>query len=239
MIVETIKHVCTGCGSEDIVKNGKNRYGKQQFKCKACGKQAVLQPNVKYSETRKAEILAAYQERPSMRGISRIYGVSRQTLATWLKKKACECDLKESLVAAQPDDVLELDEVWSFVMKKTRKRWLWTAMCRRTRQIVAFVIGDRSAKTCTKLWKRIAERYKRCHSFSDLWEAYRKVFSKDTHTSVPKQVGETCHMERFNNTLRQRLARYVRRTLSFSKSDYMHHVVTKCFIITYNRQCVS
>ena len=82
-------HVCTGCGSEDIVKNGKNRYGKQQFKCKACGKQAVLQPSVKYSETRKAEILAAYQERPSMRGISRVYGVSRQTLATWLKKSLC------------------------------------------------------------------------------------------------------------------------------------------------------
>jgi hypothetical protein len=33
--------------------------------------------------------------------------------------------------------------IWSFVQKKEQKRWLWTAMCRRTRQIVAFVIGDR------------------------------------------------------------------------------------------------
>ena len=143
------------------------------------------------------------------------------------------------MVAAQPDDVLELDEVWSFVMKKTRKRWLWTAMCRRTRQIVAFVIGNRSAKTCAKLWAKLPEAYQRCHSFSDLWEAYRKVFPQDTHQSVPKQAGQTCHIERFNNTLRQRLARYVRRTLSFSKSDAMHHVVTKYFIVNYNLQCVS
>ena len=170
MIVETIRHVCTGCGSEDIVKNGKNRYGKQQFKCKACGKQAVLQLSVKYIETRKAEILAAYQERASMHGISRIYGVSRQILASWLKK-ASACNLKDSLVAAQPDDVLELDEGWSFVSKKSCKPWLWTAMCCRGRQIVGFVISDRSARTCVKLWKRIAERYKLCPSFSDLWEA--------------------------------------------------------------------
>lgn len=86
MIQEVKVYSCTACGSEDIIKNGKNRYGSQQFKCKTCGKQAVLEPKVKYSEARKEEILAAYQERPSMRGIQRIYGVSRATLAKWLKK---------------------------------------------------------------------------------------------------------------------------------------------------------
>lgn len=77
---------CTSCGSTNIVKNGKNRYGKQQFKCKDCGKQAVLNPSEKYSEAQKEQILATYQERPSMRGIQRIYGVSRNTLSDWLKK---------------------------------------------------------------------------------------------------------------------------------------------------------
>ncbi|MGL4609202.1 MAG: IS1/IS1595 family N-terminal zinc-binding domain-containing protein [Trueperaceae bacterium] len=70
-----------------MVKNGKNRYGKQQFKCKACGKQAVLNPSEKYSEEQKRQMLATYQERPSMCGIERIYGVSRPTLSSWLKKK--------------------------------------------------------------------------------------------------------------------------------------------------------
>ncbi len=87
MIVETKVQTCTRCGSDAIIKNGKNRYGSQQFKCKTCGKQAVLSPKVAYSDARKEEILRAYRERPSMRGIERIYGVSRATLAKWLKKK--------------------------------------------------------------------------------------------------------------------------------------------------------
>jgi IS1 family transposase len=49
---------------------------------------------------------------------------------------------------AEPEDILEADEMWSFVYKRWNKRWIWTVMCRRTRQIVAFVIGDRSEVTC-------------------------------------------------------------------------------------------
>ena len=45
------------------------------------------------------------------------------------------------LLRSQPEDVLELDELYSFVGKKKNKRWLWVALCRRTRQVVAFVIG--------------------------------------------------------------------------------------------------
>src|ERR1700730_6391324 len=53
-------------------------------------------------------------------------------------------DVKETLLPATPNDVLELDELWSFVQKKEQTRWVWTARCRRTRQIVACVRGDRS-----------------------------------------------------------------------------------------------
>jgi hypothetical protein len=42
------------------------------------------------------------------------------------------------------------------------------------------------------------------------------------HTAVGKETGETAHVERWNNTLRQRLACFVRMTLSFSKSVLMH-----------------
>jgi insertion element IS1 protein InsB len=114
--------------------------------------------------------------------------------------------LKATLAEAQEDDVLELDEVWSFVYCSANKRWLWTALCRRTRQSVAFVSGDPSAKTCAKLWAKIPASYKRCPTFSDFWDAYAKVFPKATHRSVGK--GETCPMERWNCTLRQRLARF-------------------------------
>ena len=74
------------------------------------------------------------------------------------------------------------------------------------------------------------------HSFSDLWTAYAAVFDERLHTSVGKGAGQTNHMERWYCTLRQRLWRYVRRTLSFSKSEAMHHMVTKWFIVEHNRK---
>ena len=88
-------------------------------------------------------------------------------------------------------------------------------MCRRTRQIVACVIGDRSEKTCRRLWEQIPEPYRGCLNFSDFWDAYQKVFPEGTHESVGKESGQTNHMERWYNRLRQFNARSVRKTLSF------------------------
>ena len=147
--------------------------------------------------------------------------------------------MAETLAPAQLDDILELDEVWSFVLKKKNKRWLWTAICHRTRQIVAYAIGDRSEVTCRKLWQAIPDTYKTSLTYSYFWDAYAKVFPKETHRSVGEETGETAHMERWNNTLRQRNARYVRKTLSFSKKDFYHDLVTRLFIVRYNLNRLS
>jgi IS1 family transposase len=138
--------------------------------------------------------------------LARIFGVARQTVLRWLKELVQRLpDLKDTLLPPQADDVLELDGLWSFVCKKDAKRWLWLALCRRTRQIMAFVIGDRSEQTWRRLWHKIPDSYRTCHSFSDFWAAYQKVFSAATHQSVGKESGGTAHVERWNNTLRQRL----------------------------------
>lgn len=88
MIQETVTmtHACRKCDSEKIVKNGKNRCGSPQYKCRDCGASGVLSPKVGYTEAEKATILRAYEERPSLRGIERIFGIARQTVASWLKR---------------------------------------------------------------------------------------------------------------------------------------------------------
>ncbi len=80
-------YVCRKCNSDNIKKNGKNRYGSQQYYCKDCRASGVLEPKIRYTEERKEEILKAYQERSSMRGLERTFKVARQTVAGWLKKK--------------------------------------------------------------------------------------------------------------------------------------------------------
>ncbi len=54
------------------------------------------------------------------------------------------------------------------------------------------------------------------------------------HVACGKGSGQTSHVERFNNTLRQRLARFVRKTLSFSKSEVMHESCLRLFLHHYN-----
>lgn len=39
-----------------------------------------------YTDAFRQQVLAAYHERCSLRGVCRIFGISRQTLVTWLKK---------------------------------------------------------------------------------------------------------------------------------------------------------
>jgi len=141
------------------------------------------------------------------------------------------------LAKAEKDDILELDEMWSFVFRRKNKRWVWLAQCRRTRQIVAFAIGDRSETTCALLWKRVPKGYKKALLYSDFWEAYQAVLPDEQHEATGKGAGQTCHIERFNNILRQRLGRFVRRTLSFSKCDRMHEMCLSLFLHEHNTNC--
>ena len=134
MIQNTSTYHCRVCGSPNIVRNGANRCGQAQYHCKDCGAYRVLKPVPAYSEAHKQTILNVYKERASLRGLRRIFGVARQTVLRWLKERVQRLpDLKDTLVPPQTNDVLELDELWSFVLKKDAKRWLWLALCRRTR----------------------------------------------------------------------------------------------------------
>ncbi len=67
--------------------------------------------------------------------------------------------------------------------------------------------------------------------------AYVQVLPKKQHRATGKGAGQTCHIERFNNTLRQRLGRFVRKAPSFSKTDAMHENCLRLFFHDYNKQC--
>jgi len=162
---------------------------------------------------------------------------------TGSKKEASLSPLEATLSVPDAEDpgatTLELDELWSFVLKKAHKRWIWIALCRQTRQVVAYFIGDRSQASCQKLWERIPAAYKSGHCYSDFWEAYSLVIPIAQHTAAGKETGLTAHVERWNNTLRQRLGRFVRKSLSFSKSERMHEICLRLFLHRYNLALAS
>ena len=67
---------------------------------------------------------------------------------------------------------------------------------------------------------------------TDFWSSSNDVFPHERHVAVGKETGQTNHIERFDNTLRQRVACLVRKTLSFAKKldnfegailNFIHH----------------
>jgi IS1 family transposase len=78
--------------------------------------------------------------------------------------------------------------------------------------------------------------YRQCAQVcTDYWEAYVTVIPSKRHVAVGKDSGLTSYIERLNNTLRQRISRLVRKTLSFSKKLENHIGAIWMFIHEYNR----
>jgi IS1 family transposase len=90
-------------------------------------------------------------------------------------------------------------------------------------------------ESCKMLWQRLPERFRCQTSFSDFWEAYNFIYQQTgQHQKAGKESGQTNHMERWNNTIRQWMGRLTRKTLSFSKSDLYNELVIHLFIVRYN-----
>lgn len=143
--------------------------------------------------------------------------------------------IAETLTPLKERPILEMDEMWSYVGKKENPVWTWLALERQTRRIVGIAFGDRSAETCRNLWKYLPSDYrKRAVCYTDYWESYSSVLPSKRHRAVGKESGGTAHIERFNNTLRQRCANLVRKTLSFSRDEEFHEKRIRHFIDSYN-----
>jgi transposase-like protein len=83
-----VKLKCYHCGSDKLARNGLTQNGKQRYLCANCRRRSRHDPQPNgYTEQERERILRAYQERSSLRGLSRTFGVSRQTVTSWLKKR--------------------------------------------------------------------------------------------------------------------------------------------------------
>lgn len=240
MLSTTNIEKCPHCASENIVKDGFTKGRNQRVLCKECNKSRVLHKKNALPFSFE-QIKRAFLERLSLCGVCRIFLISYYQVYKMLNLSFMVMPKFKTWVLAKPasDDVLEFDELCGFCGKKKHKQWLWAALSRNTRQIVAYVIGDRSEKTFRRLIRKIPIEWLKIQSYSDAWKSYSLLLSKGNHNMIGKETGQTNHIERYWATLRARMSRYVRKSLSFSRKLRYHHLVTKLFIMDYNLQCLS
>ncbi|XHX81223.1 MAG: IS1 family transposase [Stenomitos frigidus ULC029] len=230
---------CPICGSNDINKNGNTRHGKQNYKCRDCGRQFVEKPQWQpISDDTKATIVRLLLEKIPLAGIARSLQLSERWLQQYVNHYYKSVPQRVEVQPKAPQRLnVEMDELWSFVDDKGKEQWVWLALDVRTREIVGCYIGDRSGESAKALWQSLPAVYRQgAVCYTDFWVSYPVALPHKRHRSVGKDSGLTSHIERFNNTLRQRVSRLVRKTLSFSKKLSNHISAIWNFIHHYNEQ---
>ena len=80
-----------------------------------------------------------------------------------------------------------MDGMWTFVGHKKRKIWLWLAVERASRRIVAWTLGNRGEVAARCLWQLLPRRYRRhCWYFTDLFPAYAEALPAGPHRPCHK-----------------------------------------------------
>jgi len=234
---------CPQCGVSHIKKNGHTHYGKQNHQCLECGRQFVLDSQ-RIDEATRELVRKLLLERIPLRGMCRTLSISLEWLLQFIAEVYEQLPDDLYVRPTSPDGSVQLlrleaeaDELWSFVGKKANKQWVWLAFDPESKQVLAFYVGDRSRKSARQLWQRIPQAYRQHATFStDDWEAYKGVIPAAQHQVSAFGSGHTNAVERFNCTLRQRVSRLVRLSLSFSKKLANHIGAIKYFICHYNQE---
>lgn len=112
-----------------------------------------------------------------IRDIRSILAVRCHTIYKVIRSLVTDCKPRKTHYGT-----LEVDEFWTYVRSKKRKKWLIHTYDRQEGESVAYVWGKRSEKTARKLREMLLKmgiRYD--HIATDNWNSFAKVFSKDSH----------------------------------------------------------
>jgi len=137
--------------------------------------------------------------------------------------------LKSTAVVIVKPVEAEADEMGRFVQSKKQEGWLWHAIDHETEQVLTYVLADHQIQALVEL-KALPEPPGIQTFYTDGWRAYARLLDEDQHVV---SRWNTQKIERKHATLRTRIKRSARKTICFSKSEWLHDVVTRLFINRY------
>ncbi|WP_294286902.1 IS1 family transposase [uncultured Chryseobacterium sp.] len=220
---------CYKCQSEENTKAGFTR-GLQRYKCKRCGCffSVEKKSDVKSLEQKRLA-LEMYLEGMGFRAIGRVLNISYGTVFQWVKKWGESVSLPKS---EEPVEIVELDEIHSYIENKKNYCWTWIAVDRFGKRFIDFVCGKRNTATFRELWNRL--RHDDINGFcSDYWKSYSELIPEQKHC---ESKAETFTVEGYNSRIRHYLARFKRKTKCYSKKQYMLENSLKLLFLKLNNQ---
>ena len=232
--------LCPKCQRSGAVKHGHIASGgKQNWLCRACGRQFVANPSRRsMNDAGKGVARALLKERVSLRGIARVLQVSPGQVLRFFEAEAEELpdDLNFDPTRAGPIVFYAVD-----ISSATNSGASWAAGPTNSGSGLRWVPTPASPSPSTSVTAARRE-HEACGTpclpptgrrplvYTDLWEAYRPVIPARQHVASDKGSGFASYIERFNCTLRQRASRLVRKALSFSKKLANHIAAIELFV---------
>ena len=136
------------------------------------------------------------------------------TVFNWIKNFG---EKREKLRSDQDIEVVEIDEMHTYIGSKKNYCWIWIAVDRNWKQFINCEVGTRGTETGEKLWNRIKDivKGKVC---TDYCKAYWEFVLKENHITSKK---ETNSVEGYNSLFRHFLAGLRRKTKCYTKALYI------------------
>jgi insertion element IS1 protein InsB len=221
---------CPCCQGLKIVCNGVKKNGRQNYKCKDCGRQFQMLYDYPGCQPENRQLALRCLCRGSgIRDCSVISKLSCGAVLRLIKKEAAALSVKPRLWHYKS---VQIDEQWSYVGKKEKKVWMLYAYAVEEDEILAFTLGKRSARTVANLLVKLKQLTIDCF-LTDDWEAFKAVLPAQKHKSG-KQY--TKNIEGINTFFRTRVRRLMRRTVCFSKKLIYHYSMLKIIIHLRNNR---
>jgi transposase-like protein len=102
--MSVLQPACPACDSLQIVKNGKIYNGKQNYKCRDCGRQFVQDPQNKIIDRPTKNLIdKLLLEKIPLAGIARVAGVSEPWLQSYVNAKYQSVPQQVSVRAKKKD----------------------------------------------------------------------------------------------------------------------------------------
>src|SRR5437588_5968025 len=157
-------------------KFGKNKQGKQRFYCNTCcrafiERQETLRDDLRLPLAKALQCLHMLLEGCSLRSVSRLTGVHKQTIMDMLviAGERCEKLMTDRIKGVAVKDV-EADEIWGFVQCKNRHKlykgitdpkvgdaYTWVGIERNTKLVLAWHLGERDMVACDAFTEKLHE----------------------------------------------------------------------------------
>jgi hypothetical protein len=148
--------------------------------CKACGKhQQTAYINQNYTEDDENNVRKYHNEGLGIRSISRILSIPATSVQMLMERKAAKLTLPKP---TKENRIYLVDEIQTFIGRNTEshRRYVISAMDKRTGEIVAVITGRRNQKVIREVTDQLcASTPKRI--VTDGWNGYAALIPKTIH----------------------------------------------------------